>query len=69
MVGDPVEVEVLDRDGRPVVALEGTRRYSLLNPLNLLLFLCALVFAAGLVLVAVGNLLQERARNRGKEPP
>jgi hypothetical protein len=74
-VSEPVEVEVLDRDGRLVVAIEGTRRHSILNPLNVLLFLCAVVFAAGILLVAIGNLLLvatgnrlQRARNHGKGP-
>jgi len=55
-------VEVLDKDGRVVVSAEGTRRYSLVNPINALLFLCAALCAAGILLWAVGVALQGKAR-------
>lgn len=60
-MGDPLPIEVLDKDGRVLVSAEGTRRYSLVNPLNLLLFVCALMVGLGILLWAVGVAMQRRA--------
>jgi hypothetical protein len=63
-MADPLPVEVIDKDGRVVVSVEGTRRHALMNPINALLFLCALLCAAGILLWAIWVTLQGRARTK-----
>ena len=74
MSDKPVQVEVLDADGRTVVrdgravmpAKAKPKERSLAHPMNLAMFLCALLAAFGILLIAVGTVLEERARQLGR---
>jgi len=71
MADKSVEVEVLDRDGRPVSLATTEKKHSLAFPVNVLIFMLALLTAVGIVFLAVGHLLEERARkllDREKDP-
>lgn len=68
MADEPMQVEVFDRDGRPVLPAKATRKKSLLTlPINVLIFMCAMAAAFGILLVAIGTALQERAKKLGHE--
>jgi len=62
MADEPIEVEVLDRNGRPVLPV---KKSVLKAPLDALIFLCAMLAAFGILLIAIGQVLQERARELG----
>jgi len=64
MSQEPVEVEVLDKDEMPVLV---EKRHSLLNPLNFLMFILAGIAAFGILLVAIGTVIEQRARERNGE--
>jgi len=59
MAKEPVEVEVLDRDGHALVpATGGLPKW---HPLRLMLYMLGIVFGVGILLMAIGQLFQERA--------
>ncbi len=63
-----MQVEVLDQDGRPVLPVKPERTKSLLMlPINVLIFMCAMVAAFGILMVAIGAALQERAKELGHD--
>jgi hypothetical protein len=68
MADEPVQVEVLDQDGRPLLPAKRKTQGSLLTiPLNIFIAMCALVAAAGILFIAVGTVLKERARGLGRD--
>ena len=64
MPDEPVQVEVLDQDRRVVARKGGTARFSPLTPL---LYMVAIVFAVGILLWAIGEAMQQRARAMGAD--
>lgn len=60
MAKEPVEVEVLDRDGTPALPPE-TGGLPAWHPLRPLLYMLGIVFAMGILLMAIGQMFQERA--------
>ena len=68
MAEKPVQVEVLDQDGRPVLPAKRETKGTLLTlPINVLIFICAMAAAFGILLVAIGQALQERAKGLGHD--
>ena len=60
MAKDPVEVEVLDREDQLAVRPKGLGLPKW-HPLNVMLYGVGLVFAMGILLMAIGQMFQERA--------
>lgn len=59
MASEPVEVEVLDKDGYPV----RRRSTALSAPINALMFLFALLAAFGILLMALGQVLIQKVQH------
>jgi len=68
MSQEPVEVEVLDKDEAPLAVAE-EKKHSLANPINVLMLFMAILAAAGILLMAFGNALQDWAEKKQKELP
>ena len=60
MSSEPVEVEVLDKDGTP--AIPETKKLSLLNPVNALMLVFAVLAAIMIVLMGLAASLEAQAR-------
>ena len=60
MSPDPVEVEVLDKDGVP--AIREKSKLSLLNPINVLALILAILTAMMIVLLGLAASLEAQAR-------
>jgi len=60
MSSEPVEVEVLDKDGAP--AIPEKNKLSLLNPINVLALLFAILTAIMIVLLGFAASLEAQAR-------
>lgn len=66
MAREPVEVEVLDREGQLVKRQPQSRTLS--KPMNALIFTFAMFGAFLVLLFAIAAALQERARNLVHKP-
>jgi len=65
MSSEPVEVEVLDKDGVPAVPEKN--KLSLLNPINVLALLFAILTAIMIVLLGFAASLEAQARKLEEE--
>lgn len=62
MTDEPLEVEVLDQDGRPVLPVKRERKHSLAKPTNIVILGFAMIAAFGILLWAIAQVMWERAR-------
>ena len=65
MSAEPVEVEVLDKDGTP--AIPERKKLSPLNPLNLLALVFAVLTAVMIVLLGLAASLEAQSRKLERE--
>ena len=68
MAEEPLEVEVLDKDGQPLVKAE-PRKLSLLNPINALALVFAVLTAMMIFLMALASVLIQQAEKLDEEDP
>lgn len=66
MTPEPVEVEVLNKDGTPAIP---AKKHSLANPINVLAFIFALLTSLMILLVGIASVIEKKARELDEEPP